>query len=207
MGRYRNGYIVPVNSSVEVPTGVKEFGEKPDIARARGLIEAGALWNMFIVTGSVQTLISLFHFAFELLVHEMRRAIGGVLSRNAHSVFRNSRFLTVEPRGYEDEDHKAKVHDGIQGRGCSFGSERRAVDAGGGTERKASSVSELEMEVNKLRAENARLKMEKKILKQSDGVFREGVAVKYAAIESMRHGYPLGILCDVLSVSTSGHHE
>jgi putative transposase len=31
--------------------------------------------------------------------------------------------------------------------------------------------------------------------------------VKYAAIESMRHRYPLGLLCEVLSVSTSGYHE
>lgn len=31
--------------------------------------------------------------------------------------------------------------------------------------------------------------------------------MKYAAIDSMRQSYPLGILCDALSVSTSGYHE
>lgn len=31
--------------------------------------------------------------------------------------------------------------------------------------------------------------------------------MKYAAIDLMRHRYPLSILCDVLSVSTSGYHE
>jgi transposase InsO family protein len=31
--------------------------------------------------------------------------------------------------------------------------------------------------------------------------------VKYAAIDSMRGGFQLGILCDVLAVSTSGYHE
>ena len=31
--------------------------------------------------------------------------------------------------------------------------------------------------------------------------------MKYAAIDSMRQSNPLGILCDVLSVSTSGYHE
>jgi transposase len=41
----------------------------------------------------------------------------------------------------------------------------QALSSGDGIERKASSVSELEMEVSKLRAENARLKMEKEILK------------------------------------------
>jgi transposase len=43
--------------------------------------------------------------------------------------------------------------------------------SGGSTERKASSVSELEMEVSKLRAENARLKMEKEILKKATAFF------------------------------------
>ncbi len=31
--------------------------------------------------------------------------------------------------------------------------------------------------------------------------------MKYAAIEAMRESYPVGILCEVLSVSTSGYHE
>jgi len=43
--------------------------------------------------------------------------------------------------------------------------------SGGGTERRASSVSELEMEVSKLRAENTRLKMEKEILKKATAFF------------------------------------
>lgn len=39
------------------------------------------------------------------------------------------------------------------------------------SDRKAPSVSELEMEVSKLRAENARLKMEKEILKKATAFF------------------------------------
>jgi len=41
----------------------------------------------------------------------------------------------------------------------------------GAFERKAPSVSELEMEVSKLRAENTRLKMEKEILKKATAFF------------------------------------
>lgn len=41
----------------------------------------------------------------------------------------------------------------------------------GVSERKTHSVSELEMEVSKLRAENARLKMEKEILKKATAFF------------------------------------
>ena len=47
----------------------------------------------------------------------------------------------------------------------------KALSSGGSTERKASSVSELEMEVSKLRAEHARLKMEKEILKKTTAFF------------------------------------
>jgi transposase len=43
--------------------------------------------------------------------------------------------------------------------------------SGSGSERKTSSVSELEMEVSKLRAENARLKMEKEIFKKATAFF------------------------------------
>jgi transposase len=41
----------------------------------------------------------------------------------------------------------------------------------GASDRKCPSVSELEMEVSKLRAENARLKMEKEILKKAMAFF------------------------------------
>lgn len=41
----------------------------------------------------------------------------------------------------------------------------------GASDRKTPSVSELEMEVSKLRAENARLKMEKEILKKATAFF------------------------------------
>ena len=43
--------------------------------------------------------------------------------------------------------------------------------SGGTAERKLPSVSELEMEVSKLRAENARFKMEKEILKKATAFF------------------------------------
>ena len=51
---------------------------------------------------------------------------------------------------------------------------RRVAQLPAGTtvpERRTTSVSELEMEVSKLRAENARLKMEKEILKKATAFF------------------------------------
>ena len=38
------------------------------------------------------------------------------------------------------------------------------------------------------------------------GIFCEGVAVKYAQIESMRHSHPVSAMCRLLGVSESGFH-
>ncbi len=38
------------------------------------------------------------------------------------------------------------------------------------------------------------------------GLFREGVAVKYGQIESMRQSYPVALMCRSLGVSEGGYH-
>ena len=51
------GYIVPWHDTMLMPTGVYEFVERPDIRRARRLINGcGGLWNTFIFGGSVALL-------------------------------------------------------------------------------------------------------------------------------------------------------
>lgn len=54
------GYIVPWHGSMVMPTGVYEFVEKPDVRRARGLINDGGLWNTFIFGGTIDALLNLF---------------------------------------------------------------------------------------------------------------------------------------------------
>ncbi|MCS6503992.1 IS3 family transposase [Burkholderia thailandensis] len=68
-------------------------------------------------------------------------------------------------------------------------------------------VSPEQMELSRLRAEVARLKMERDILKKALRVLREGVDVKYAFIERNRHHWPISVLCEVLDVSPSGFHQ
>ncbi|MGG1948567.1 IS3 family transposase [Trinickia sp. NRRL B-1857] len=68
-------------------------------------------------------------------------------------------------------------------------------------------VSPEQMELSRLRAEVARLKMERDIFKKSVRVLREGVDVKYAFIERNRHHWPISVLCEVLDVSPSGFHQ
>ncbi|MBR0568971.1 IS3 family transposase [Azoarcus sp. L1K30] len=68
----------------------------------------------------------------------------------------------------------------------------------------AKQITAEQMELSRLRAQVARLEMENEIPKKSDGIFREGAAVKYAWIEKQRRSFPLPVLCDALSVSQSG---
>ena len=60
-----------------------------------------------------------------------------------------------------------------------------------------------QMELARLRAELARVKMERDILK-NDGVLCQGVAVKYAWIFLFRAMWPITSICEVLNVSVSG---
>ena len=68
-------------------------------------------------------------------------------------------------------------------------------------------VDEVESELARLRAENATLKMEREILRKSDGVLRQGVQVRYAFVARERTHFPVRVLCRVLTVSVSGLHD
>ncbi len=65
-------------------------------------------------------------------------------------------------------------------------------------------VVKMEAELSRLRQENARLRVEKDILKKSGGVLCQGVDVKYAWIEEHRKTYATTMMCELLSVSRSG---
>ncbi|MBK6789063.1 MAG: IS3 family transposase [Betaproteobacteria bacterium] len=68
-------------------------------------------------------------------------------------------------------------------------------------------VSAEQMEISRLRAELARVKMERDILGKSDGVLRKGSEVKYAFIQRHRRVWPISVQCRVLEVSVAGYHE
>jgi len=69
------GYIVPWHDAILMPTGVYEFVERPDVYRARRLINAGGLWNTFIFGGCVASLIRLFPPRFEATIADLRAAL------------------------------------------------------------------------------------------------------------------------------------
>ena len=67
-------------------------------------------------------------------------------------------------------------------------------------------LSELELELSRVKRELAEVKMERDFIKKVCDLFREGVAVRYGLIESMRQTYPVALMCRVLNVSESGFH-
>lgn len=69
------GYIVPWHDAIFMPTGVYEFVERPDVRRARMLINAGGLWNTFIFGGSVSSLLNLFRTRFDAAIADLRAAL------------------------------------------------------------------------------------------------------------------------------------
>jgi mannose-1-phosphate guanylyltransferase len=48
------GYIVPSDQRSDAAAGVVRFAEKANVEQARTLIEDGALWNTFILAGSMR---------------------------------------------------------------------------------------------------------------------------------------------------------
>jgi len=66
------GYIVPTSRDPDGAAGVLRFIEKPNAIRARVLLDAGALWNVFIMAASVRTLLSLFDSRFAAAITAMR---------------------------------------------------------------------------------------------------------------------------------------
>jgi mannose-1-phosphate guanylyltransferase len=68
------GYIVPQERRRDA-SGVLRFVEKPAPERARKLVQDGALWNTFILAGSLEALLSLFEERFAPTVAAMRTAI------------------------------------------------------------------------------------------------------------------------------------
>lgn len=69
------GYIIPWYDARETPAAVYEFVERPDMHRARQLINAGGLWNTFIFSGTVQSLLALFRPNFDKTIAAIRSAV------------------------------------------------------------------------------------------------------------------------------------
>jgi mannose-1-phosphate guanylyltransferase len=87
------GYIVPGARDGAVST-VDRFVEKPDVPLARHLVEAGALWNAFIVAARARALLQIFIQRFPQVVIGMQAVVAqsqftADLSVAANDFYRN----------------------------------------------------------------------------------------------------------------------
>ena len=55
--------------------------------------------------------------------------------------------------------------------------------------------------MQRLRAENRRLKMERDVLKKSDGLLCERVELRFQFIAQEKEAYPVNLLCQLMGVS------
>jgi mannose-1-phosphate guanylyltransferase len=69
------GYILPTERLADRPASIAGFKEKPSAEHARELIALGALWNLFIVVGSVSAVLELFREEHAEVVREMRESL------------------------------------------------------------------------------------------------------------------------------------
>jgi mannose-1-phosphate guanylyltransferase len=79
------GYIVPASRGRDGAAGVLRFIEKPNAIRARLLLDAGALWNVFIMAASVRTLLGLYDSRFAMTIAAMR----GLKGAHLDSIYQN----------------------------------------------------------------------------------------------------------------------
>ena len=68
-------------------------------------------------------------------------------------------------------------------------------------------VSPDQKELQRLREDNKRLRMERDILKKSPGLLCQRVELRYAFIAEHQDMWPVSVLCEVLDVSRSGFYE
>ncbi|MCC6965260.1 MAG: IS3 family transposase [Nitrospira sp.] len=61
-------------------------------------------------------------------------------------------------------------------------------------------------ELTRLRRENETLRQERDFLKRAAGVLREGIPMRYRAIQEQNRRYPIRLMCRALAVSAAGYY-
>lgn len=89
------GYILPTEKVSGKPAFITGFKEKPSPEHAQELIGLGALWNLFILVGSVRGLLELFAEDYSHVVARMRESLRQQAAgqRDALEVF----YESIEP--------------------------------------------------------------------------------------------------------------
>jgi mannose-1-phosphate guanylyltransferase len=102
------GYILPEERTVDKPASIAGFTEKPDGAFARELISLGALWNLFILAGSVSALLQLFADEHASTVAGMRVALKSSAAGQYQSL--EEFYDTLEPVDFSRDVLEVQSH-------------------------------------------------------------------------------------------------
>jgi mannose-1-phosphate guanylyltransferase len=89
------GYIVPQRRDALSPARIVEFVEKPDLARARLLLDRGALWSTFTLAPSARALLSLFNNGFRLTIRRLRSVIEATRGAGTDVTFFTDMYRTL----------------------------------------------------------------------------------------------------------------
>ncbi|HEV7610673.1 MAG TPA: sugar phosphate nucleotidyltransferase [Steroidobacteraceae bacterium] len=95
------GYILPGERAVDKPAPIAGFTEKPNKEFAKELISLGAMWNLFILVGSVNALLQLFVQEHADAVSEMREALQR--SAGGHSGSLDRFYEEIEPMDFSKD--------------------------------------------------------------------------------------------------------
>lgn len=96
------GYIVPASRSGHAPAPVLRFIDRPSAARARALLDQGAVWNTSIVAASVRALLGLFGCSFAPTIAAMR-VLRGAAFDDMYQQLRSVDFAHDLLRGNESK--------------------------------------------------------------------------------------------------------
>jgi mannose-1-phosphate guanylyltransferase len=80
------GYILPAERTNRKAANVVGFTEKPETSYAKELLTLGALWNLFILVGSIGTLLELFQESYAREVADMSEALDREAAGDGHAL-------------------------------------------------------------------------------------------------------------------------
>ena len=95
------GYILPAEAVHRNAVRVVGFTEKPESSYARELLRLGALWNLFILAGSIAALLGQFEESHSRLIEEMRAALERESQGEADAV--KNLYETIAPLDFSKD--------------------------------------------------------------------------------------------------------
>ena len=102
------GYILPAERITDKPSFIAGFIEKPHMHFARELISSGALWNLFVMVGTVGALLQLFAEEHSKTVSKMRAAVKSHAAGQLQAL--DAFYDEIEPIDFSHDILEAQAH-------------------------------------------------------------------------------------------------